>query len=382
MGLGIAPGDRIATLAPPCMDYWVCFLATATIGAEWIGLNPRYQRREYKFYIEDALPKIIFTFSPYEERDYEKELKLVIAASDAATQTEVMVFGGEHCDIQKTINNLKQLGEPVSDETLESRIRSVDERDTAAIVYTSGSTGKPKGAMLSHYAVLSCAQAAVQWLGDSLEKVITAFPINHVGSLNNICMNVFTFGGTIYFLKTFEIEAIIELYKSAGITHTGHNQTTLQMLLDSPDFSLETMSACKVLVHGGSKTDMATLDNFRSLNTNIASVYAQTESCGYVLKTDFSSSLEIMANTIGKPAPGVEARIVKDQTNAIVKDGEIGELQLKFEWVFSGYLNNPEATRLTFTADGYLRTGDLCLIRPDGNFELVDRIKNAFKSGG
>jgi acyl-CoA synthetase (AMP-forming)/AMP-acid ligase II len=379
---GISPGDRIATIAPPCLGYWVIFLATTTIGAEWVGLNPRYQRREYKFFIEDACPKMIFTFSPYDGRDYQKELEVILTDTDTVEQPEVLVFSNTNFNQSLFGLFMKREDESVAHQTLESRIQAVGEHNTAAIVYTSGSTGKPKGTMLSHYALLKCAEANVKWLGDSLEKVIAPYPINHVGNLNNICMNVLTFGGTIYFLKTFSITDIIELYKSSGITHAGHNQTTFQMLLDSPNFTREAISAIKTLVHGGSKTNIATLEVFQKTNINIASVYAQTESCGYVLRSDFNAPLETMANTIGKPIDGVKARIFHNERGAIAEEGEFGELQLKFDWVFSGYLNNPDATSAAFTLDGYLRTGDLCVRRPDGNYELIERIKNVFKSGG
>lgn len=379
---GIAPGDRIATIAPPCAEYWIIFLATTTIGAEWLGLNPRYQRREYRFFLEDACPKMIFTFSPYDGRDYTKELEVILAGADMLEYPEVVAFSGTNLNKSLCLNKSENEDEFIANQRLESRIQAVEEHDTAAIVYTSGSTGKPKGTMLSHYALLKCAEANVKWLGDSLEKVISPYPINHVGNLNNICMNVLTFGGTIYFLKTFSTADIIELYKSSGITHAGHNQTTFQMLLDSPDFSLETVSSIKTLVHGGSKTSMATLEVFQKTNIDIASVYAQTESCGYVLRSDLNASLETMATTIGKPIDGVEARIFDNEKGTIANEGDFGELQLKFDWCFSGYLNNPEATDAAFTLDGFLRTGDLCVRRPDGNYELIERIKNVFKSGG
>ena len=79
--------------------------------------------------------------------------------------------------------------------------------------------------------------------------------------------------------------------------------------------------------------------------------------------------------TIGKPIDGVEARIFDNEKGTIANEGDFGELQLKFDWCFSGYLNNPEATDAAFTLDGFLRTGDLCVRRPDGNYELIERIK-------
>ena len=141
---GIAPGDRIATIAPPCAEYWIIFLATTTIGAEWLGLNPRYQRREYRFFLEDACPKMIFTFSPYDGRDYTKELEVILAGADMLEYPEVVAFSGTNLNKSLCLNKSENEDEFIANQRLESRIQAVEEHDTAAIVYTSGSTGKPQ----------------------------------------------------------------------------------------------------------------------------------------------------------------------------------------------------------------------------------------------
>ena len=195
-------------------------------------------------------------------------------------------------------------------------------------------------------------------------------------------MNVFCYGGTIIFLKKFSIENIVEIEEREGVTFAGHNQTTFTMLTELPGFTIDRLRACRVLIHGGSRTSESTLQKFQSMNAYIASVYAQTESCGYVLRSLPGASLDVMANTLGKPLEGVTIRIVDPATGDELTAGEVGELQAKFDWVFSGYFNNAEATRDAFTDDGFLRTGDLCLRRSDGNVELIDRMKQMFKSGG
>ena len=382
LGAGVKPGNRIATLAPPCIEYWICFLASTAIGSQWLGLNPKHTKREYDYYVRDAAPSIIFTFSTFDGRNYTEELEKIICEANLNEECRIIEFGGNSFDIQSSIDSLVKFGEPASKKYFFDTAKAVQETDTAAIVYTSGSTGTPKGALLSHQAMCRCADASASWMGTALEKAIIAFPINHIGSLNALGMNVFNYGGTIYFLKQFRIKDIVELGKQEGVTFSGHNQTTFQMMLESFNFSITDLSTLKLLVHGGSKTDIATLSKFRILDCNISSVYAQTESCGYVLRSEFSASLDVMANTIGKPVPGITARIrARDDTHDL-NEGEVGELQLHGNWLFSGYLNNQSATEAAFTKDGFLRTGDLCLRRPDGNYEFVERINNTYKSGG
>lgn len=382
LGAGIKRGDRIATLAPPSIEYWICFLASVAIGAQWFGLNPKYKKRELTYFIHDAEPRLVFTFPEFDGRNYAHELKLICQEADIQKNCNVIEFSGDSFDIQTAVNTLLAESEPVSKKTFMKMARKVRGDDIAAIVYTSGTTGHPKGAMLSHQTMRRCASASVAWMGESLEKVAMAFPINHIGSLNAVGMNVLTLGGVIYFLNRFNIWEIVKLGKSEGITLGGHNQTTLTMMLEDPDFSLKQLSSLKLLIHGGSKMDAGTLEKFTPLKTKITSVYAQTETCGYVLRSDFSASLEVTANTIGKPVKGVIARICLPDTIVALDDTEIGELQIKHDWHFSGYLNNDYATNASFTKDGYLKTGDLCIRRSDGNYEFIERINNTYKSGG
>ena len=382
LGAGIKPGDRVATIAPPCLGFWICFLASTAIGAQWLGLNPRYKKRELTFFIRDAQPKLIFAFSPFDGRDYGSEVQLILRNLNLHPACKLIQFDDQSFNAKNLSEFLCRHSVLKSKQIFQKATIAVKETDIAAIVYTSGSTGRPKGGMLSHGSLCRSAKASVGWMGRALEKAIMAFPINHIGSLSAIGMNVLAFGGTIFFMKRFRAIDLLSLGKREQITIAGHNQTTFQMLLECPNFRLDQMSSLLLLIHGGSKTHTETLRNFLPLETKISSVYAQTETCGYVLRSDFNASLEEMANTIGKPIEGVEARICAPDSNKDLGEGKIGELQLRFDWVFSGYLNDSLATKAVFTNDQFLKTGDLCIRRASGNYEFIDRINNAFKSGG
>ncbi|MFN9161081.1 MAG: AMP-binding protein, partial [Alphaproteobacteria bacterium] len=183
LALGVSKGDRVATLAPPSADFWTIFLATASIGAIWQGLNPRYQRNEYEYLLADASPRVVFVRSPYEERDYLKELSALAPAG-----TRVLPLGEEPLsDSGETAH----LGNGISDDTLRSARAAVEPEDIAVIVYTSGTTGKPKGAMLSHRAIVQTALSNLAWMKRPIACTICPAPINHVGALNNVCFTTF-----------------------------------------------------------------------------------------------------------------------------------------------------------------------------------------------
>lgn len=114
----------------------------------------------------------------------------------------------------------------------------------------------------------------------------------------------------------------------------------------------------------------------------LANVYGQTETCGIITRTAEGASLAVMAETIGEVLPGAELRIADGATGAAVPAGEPGEIQVRGPYIMSGYFRNPEATSAAFTADGFLHTGDLGVMRADGNVVFTGRLKEMFKSGG
>lgn len=373
---GLKHGDRVAMLAPPCADFWICFLACASIGAIWVGLNPRYMARDTAYVVQHAMPRLIFAVAPIEGRHHDAELREIVGQS-----ASVVAIGDASPGVE-LLETFLRAGQAVTPAQLAAARDRVSSADVAALTYTSGTTGAPKGAMLSQGAITACAAASESWMGDALESVVMGAPINHVGALCNLCMNVFFHGGKIVFLRRVHIPTFLDLGEQEGTTLLPLGHAVFGMLLDIPDFRLERMQTGRLLIHGGSKTTESLLSHFTLLPARIASVYGQTETCGIVLRTEPHSSLEVHANTLGRPVPGVEIRITDPQRGLPSLEGEVGELQVRCNFLFSGYFANPEATAEAFTADGYLRTGDLCRQREDGNVELVDRIKLMFKSGG
>jgi acyl-CoA synthetase (AMP-forming)/AMP-acid ligase II len=371
---GIERGDRLATLAPPSADFWLLFLATTSLGAIWQGLNPRYQRNEYAYLLGDARPKLVFARSPFEGRDYLAELRAL-----APPGTEFVALSDEPLGAS---DSFCAAGASTSPTRLAAARAAVDAEDTAVIVYTSGTTGQPKGAQLSHRAIVQTALANLAWTDPGgLESTICAAPINHVGALDNVCMNVFAAGGRIVFHPRVDLDAIGELNRRELPSYLVSSPTAFAMMLARPNADLARRSSYKLVVFGGAATPAATLREVQKLGARMSSVYGQTETCGMITYTARDASVEVMAETIGRPIDGVAIRIADERAQTLAA-GVTGEIQVKGPCVMSGYWGKPEATREAFTADGWLRTGDLGFVREDGNIVFAGRLKEMFKSGG
>lgn len=376
LAAGVAPGDRVATMTPPSVDFWLTYLATVSVGAIWMGLNPRYQKPEYAYLFEDAEPSVVFVRSPYEGRDYVADL------GDVAQRGVRFVALDAPTGRAEPLEVFIAAGSSVNDRQLTARRTAVDPEDTAVIVYTSGTTGKPKGAMLPHRAIAAAASINVGWMGrEGLESTICAAPINHVGALNNVCMNVFAAGGCIIFHHRVDVAEIGAIAAREGPSYLVASPTTFVMFQQSGISPEVGMGSYRLLVFGGGKTPEPLLAPVAATGVRMANVYGQTETVGIVTATIFGDSPRVMADTIGRPLPGCALRIARaDGSEADV--GESGEIQVRGPLTMTGYFRREEATREAFTADGWLRTGDLGTRRDDGYFTFVGRLKEMYKSGG
>lgn len=375
LAAGIQPGDRVATMVPPSLEFWLTYLASVSVGAVWMGLNPRYQLPEYAYLLADASPRLVFTVSEYEGRPYGAELQ------EVGEGVERFVSFGAPAGRAEGFDAFLAAGAGVSDEDLAARRAAVDPEAIAVIVYTSGTTGKPKGAMLSHRAIMAACLCNLCWMDDGLESTINVAPINHVGALNNVCMNVFAYGGKIVFHHRVDLAAIAEITEREKLTYLVASPTSFAMLAAQPDGGAARLGHYRLIVFGGGATAEALLKPVHATGVRMYNVYGQTETCGIVTATDDGASPKIMAETFGRALPGATIRIA-DAAGAALPPGTAGEIQVAGPYCMSGYFNRPETTTEAFTADGYLRTGDIGVANEDGNISFVGRLKEMFKSGG
>jgi len=251
---------------------------------------------------------------------------------------------------------------------------AVAQSDPALIVYTSGSTGRPKGAVISHGAFTAGCylQASKYFHRDA--RVIAYLPINHVAGLLDLGGVPIAMGGSLHYLRLFDPAELLAMTENDRISMWGGVPTVMQLAAAHPNWASTDFSALKYLVWGGSPMPTELVPTLRATGARLGTVYGLTESCVAFTYADPDASDEQLASTIGRPDPRLDFRIDS-------QDGP-GELLLNNPCLMTEYLNQPEATSATFTADGYLRTGDLAQMRPDGLIEVVGRLKEMFKSGG
>ncbi len=376
MASGVSHGDRVCVVAPPGIMFFELFLATASIGAAWCGGNPRYKAGEFEHLLADVDPALVVVQSPFDGRDYAAELKAI----DEPQQFVVFAGPGDLDDAQW--DTFLARSAAISDEQHQQAIAGVQTEDVAQLVYTSGTTGRPKGAMLSQRAVVWCALSSVVWMGDALATTIMCAPISHVGGLNFVCMNVFTYGGKLVFHERVDMAVLAQLTAQELPTYLVAGPTAFAVLLAMPGFDPRAFFGIyKLITFGGAPTPEEVLKVIGHSGARMATIYGRTETTSCAAASPEGVPLEVMASTIGRELDGVQIRIASAEGHGL-PIGEVGEIQVKGPCVMSGYHRNEQATREAFTADGFLKTGDLGQRRTDGFIVVVGRLKEMFKSGG
>ncbi len=380
LAAGIGKGDRVATLQPPHPAYLVDFLATASIGAIWVGLNPRYRLEELSHVLTDSEPAILLGRRHIGDRCYDTEL----AALAATCPSLGRIILHDSVDGPPGIEPMAaflQSGDGIGKDRLDTARAGCGGRDPCLIVYTSGSTGAPKGALLHHAGLtqFSLAQNDL-WPFPSL-RVINYFPINHVGSVVDCSLPCLVAGGTTIFMEKFDPAECLRLMARERVTLWGSVPSTFPMILDLPDFADHDLSAVELIIWGGAAMSGDVIARLAALGPALATNYGMTETTSAITAIAPTRDLERLANSVGPAFPGVEIRLC-GADGAPVGQGEVGEVQARSALNFLGYWRRADATAEAFTDDGYFRTGDLAVLRPDGCYRIVGRIKEMYKSGG
>ncbi|MCB2114509.1 MAG: AMP-binding protein [Parvularculaceae bacterium] len=375
---GVSKGDRIAALSPPAPDYFITFLAAASIGAVWVGLNPRYTLNELSYVIDDCDPSIIFARLTIGERTYADELTAL-----AGKKRRIVLLDGRDDDQtgRSDYTRFLDAGAEIGEDRLANARSSCGGRDPCMIVYTSGSTGRPKGALLHHHGVVSFSLAQNRIWPVSPLRTLNYFPINHIGCVVDLSSPTLVSGGAIVFMEQFDPGASLRLMEKERVTFWGSVPSVFQLQLADKEINRIDLSAVQIIVWEGAAMPGEMIERLAAYDRPMASNYGMTESCGAITVIPPTRDRDILERTVGWPFEGVDVRI-RDATGNLAGAGETGEIETLSPFSMLGYWNRPDASDLAFTDDGWLRTGDLGRINPDDSISIAGRATEMYKSGG
>jgi acyl-CoA synthetase (AMP-forming)/AMP-acid ligase II len=378
LAAGVAPGDRVGLLSTPRPGFVVCYLAATKIGAIWFGLNPRYSVPEIAYVLGDAEPRLVLSIEEFEGRRLADDLRQ--AGRDAGQAHAVHVLGPAD-PLLAVDDELDAAGAGVDPAAVADRAAAVDTQDAAILVYTSGSTGRPKGALLRHSGLVRLGR--VQTAAYRVAQVTTVGdgPINHVGMPGDIVAMVAVSGGSLRLHERFDAGATLAAIERDRVNMIMTGATQLQRIVDHPDFGPADLTSLQVVAWGGAALPLPAIRRLRARGLSLITTYGSSEATSSVSYADFDAPDDVLAETVGRPDPELDVRLLR-AGGGWAGPGEEGEVCLRHPTLMAGYRGAPDATAEAFTPDGYLRMGDIGVLREDGNLRLIARTKQVFRSGG
>jgi fatty-acyl-CoA synthase len=248
------------------------------------------------------------------------------------------------------------------------------------IQFTSGTTGRAKAALVSHRAaILGGWMRAAMEGGDADDVILNPVPFHHIGGSCFILVGAAAFGCANVVLERYDARQLAALMKPMRATRMGGVPTIWFDLLRQPD--LPSDSYVKVVTLGGASVAPQLVQQVRAqLGARCAISYGQSE-CTIATFTRPDDTDEVLTETVGRPAPHVEIKVV-DASGRTVAPDEIGEIWVRGPTCMIGYFGDEAATAAAFTEDGFLKTGDLGSMDADGVCRIRGRAREVIIRGG
>ncbi len=369
---GLVKGSRFAIWAPNCAEWVIVALAGQMLGAVLVTLNTRYKGTEAAEILRRAKCEVLFTVEGFLGNDFAKSLK----GHDLPELRDTIILkSGEDNSSFKAY--LSHEAEPVYSPC-------VSDDDIADIIFTSGTTGAPKGAMSSHSQNIEAFKAFTSSIGmNSADRYLVVNPFFHSFGYKAGWLACLIVGASIFPLAIYDPVDVLTRIERDKISVMPGAPTIFQTLLDHPRRGEFDISTLRVATTGATTIPIDLIQRMREdLGIDeVYSAYGLTESTGVVSLCCRGDDAKTIATTCGRPLQGTELRFVGDDGKD-VPIGEPGEIWVRGFNVMQGYLDDPEATAETITAEGWLKTGDIGVQDARGYIQITDRKKDMVIVGG
>ena len=397
--LGLEPGARVAIMLPNLPQFAVTMAAVLRAGYTCVNVNPLYTARELEHQLKDSGATTIVILENFahtlEEVIEKTPVKQVVLTSIGDLlgpwYGRWMTFAVRHLAKMVPAFNL-----PLSDgrsvtpfkkalaqgrsHSLRPSAQTLD--SMAFLQYTGGTTGLSKGAVLTHRNVVAAILQAEGWFTPALASIgdlrkingIAALPLYHIFALT-LCLLSIRQGSHLTLVPNpRDFGKFIEVLKSRPFHMMPGVNTLFNALMQHPLFKTIDFSNLRLTQAGGMAASEGTARAWqKATGSTMIEGWGMSETCA--IGTNNPVTATGFSGTIGLPLPGIDIAI-KDDQGQTVPVGESGEICIRGPNVMIGYFNQPEENAKTFTDDGFMRTGDIGIMDPQGYTRIVDRKKD------
>jgi fatty-acyl-CoA synthase len=387
--LGVKQGDTVAVMDWDSHRYLECFFAVPMMGAVLHTINIRLSPEQLIYTINHAEDDVILVNADF--------LPLLAAVKDQMkTVKKIVLLTDGEANPDTPVNLEGEYEHLLAAAASEYDFPDFDENAMATTFYTTGTTGLPKGVYFSHrqimlhtYGLMSglCAYESQASLnsGDVYMPMTPMFHV-HAWGIPYLCTML---GTKQVYPGKYEPEMLLKLIVSQNVTFSHCVPTIIHMLVSSPVIKKLDLSRWKVVI-GGSALSRGLCEAGLENGINLYTAYGMSETCPlltvanlkpHMMDWDAERQVEMRCRT-GLPVPNVMLEVVDTEGKPLPHDGKTaGEVVVRSPWLTQGYIQDPEKSEELW-ANGWLHTGDIGFIDPEGYLQITDRVKDVIKTGG
>ncbi|MGW7261899.1 FadD3 family acyl-CoA ligase [Streptomyces sp. NPDC054842] len=388
---GVRAGDRVAVWAPNTLDWIVSALGAVCAGAVLVPLNTRFKGAEAAYVLSRSRARLLFVTGTFLGTSYVASLRRAAGRGEGKGPLpglpdleQVVVLADDAPADFRTVKDFLVDGEGVGAADVRARGDALDGSSPSDIVYTSGTTGRPKGAMITHGQTLRAYAVWCELSGlREGDRYLIVNPFFHTFGYKAGIVACLMRGATMVPQPVFDVGTVLANIAAERVSVLPGPPTLHQSLLDHPSRDAHDLSALRLVVTGAAVVPLQLVERLRTelgIGT-VLTAYGLSEASGIVTMCRRGDPAPVIASTSGRAIPGTEVRVV-DASGTPVAPGSPGEVLVRGFNVMRGYFEDAPATDAVLTPDGWLRTGDVGVLDPDGNLRITDRVKDMFIVGG
>ena len=396
MALGVKKGDRVAIWATNRPQWLNVMYAASKIGAISITVNTHYRQSEIQYLLSQSEANYLFLMDGFRGYSYLEALYSIAPelkdgpreaqrAKELPHLQAVVYLGEEEKPGLFTYPEILGLAGKTPKADFRALTESLKADEVINMQYTSGTTGFPKGVMLTHQNIVTNGY----WIGRHQgltheDRVCLPVPLFHCFGLVLGAMAALNHGAAMVVLDIYSPFDIMSNVEKERCTAIYGVPTMFITLLEQKSFDKFDLSSLRTGIMAGSPCPIKTMVEVieRMHASEITICYGLTETSPVVAQTTGADSLQKRTETVGRPMPGVELKVVDPETGRDLPQGEIGEVVVRGYVNMRGYYNMPQATEEIVDEEGWLHSGDLGKFDADGYLIITGRWKDMIIRAG
>jgi fatty-acyl-CoA synthase len=397
LALGIQPGEHVAIWATNVPEWVLLQFATARIGAVLVTINPAYRPFELEYVLNQSDAVALLLVDQFKSSNYFAMLGEVLPEIDQAKDGQVsstkfaklrrvVAIKGQSPPGLLRWDEMLARGSAVPQTEIDRIGQTLKPQDAINIQYTSGTTGFPKAATLSHRNLLLNAfySGECQSLS-AADRICIPVPFYHCfGCVLGTLVCVVYGSAMVIPAEYFQPRPTLDALEKERATAVYGVPTMFIAQLQDPSLAGRTFPALRTGIMAGSPCPIEVMRQVGDVlgAKELTIGYGQTEASPIVTQTRTNDPIELRVETVGRPLPGVEVKVVDPATGQALDDNQQGELCSRGHVVMIGYYKNPEATAAAIDSEGWLHSGDLAVRLPNGYYKITGRLKDMVIRGG